>query len=191
MFWFKRQQLYNYQGSGCYLPCNLLSINYCCLFVSCHAHVIMANASAKRLAASNAAYLRILHRNSAILYLIFIISMILRRKLPSYLSLVLIIPALIAEWMLDSWGRPYYRGGSLIRAGTDLEGPGIVQYLYDIIIVTRSCVGLSLVLGNKAWYLYLTVPAYTAFKFFSLLKAGLKLLRGAQSPATADGKENE
>eukprot|EP00252_Welwitschia_mirabilis_P013513 TRINITY_DN29718_c0_g1_i1.p1 TRINITY_DN29718_c0_g1~~TRINITY_DN29718_c0_g1_i1.p1 ORF type:complete len:172 (-),score=32.69 TRINITY_DN29718_c0_g1_i1:494-1009(-) len=67
---------------------------------------------------------------------------------------------------LSSMAAPTYDGsGDLLDGGFDMNTGGICGYLHDVIYIT-SFVQLGSIISDKFWYIYLVIPAFTAYKFF-------------------------
>jgi hypothetical protein len=87
---------------------------------------------------------------------------LLARALTPYL--VLSAPALVLEFYLDRLGRPSYDAdGSLRRAGEDLDAKGLTEFMWDIVYWSWINIGLVILFGNRAWWLYAVVPAYSVY----------------------------
>lgn len=92
----------------------------------------------------------------------------LRFTLRSSLSLkryvLLSAPALLIEFYLEKLARPSYNpDGSLRRAGEDLDAPGLTEFMWDIVYWTWINLIFVVILGNRAWWLYLVIPAYAVY----------------------------
>lgn len=65
--------------------------------------------------------------------------------------------ALLVEYQLERLGRPRTDArGVVVREGEDLNQPGVVEYLFDLIYVTWGVLVLAS-LTEYAWWLYLVV----------------------------------
>jgi len=94
--------------------------------------------------------------------------LLLRFTFRSSLSLkrytLLSTPALLIEFYLEKLARPSYNpDGSLRRAGEDLDAQGLTEFMWDILYWTWINLVLVVVFGNRAWWLYLVIPAYAVY----------------------------
>lgn len=143
----------------------------------------MANAAAKKLAQANSLALKQLHVTSVVVFsLSLALNWILQRRLTRFV--VLSLPALLTEYIVETTCRPRYSGGQLVNTGQDAAQGGITEYLFDVIYLTWICAILSVFLGPKAWYLYLLAPLFTIYKVWGLLQAGKKLFKGPEQEGT-------
>lgn len=137
----------------------------------------MASQSAKKLAARNSQFLRNLHLFSLAVNLSSLVSILcIARPASIRLYLLLSIPALLCEWILERNGRPAIsRNGShqkLLRSGDDIQGPGLYEYMLDCIYVTWASDILMIITGsNKAWYLFFVIPGFVIFQSYRLIKS--------------------
>lgn len=121
-----------------------------------------------------------------ILFLFF--SFTLRRSLSLKRYAFLSAPALVIEFYLDRLSRPSYNpDGSLRRAGDDLDAKGLTEFMWDIVYWTWINLVLVIVLGNRAWSLYLVVPGYAVYAAVTTA-SGLKGMLGGLSGAAGDGE---
>ncbi|KAK5050636.1 hypothetical protein LTR84_003918 [Exophiala bonariae] len=125
----------------------------------------MAQKAAKTLAVRNTSRLKQTHLITLAMHAIFLF---LRLTLRSSLSLkryvLLSAPGLLIEFYLEKLARPSYNpDGSLRRAGEDLDAPGLTEFMWDIVYWTWINLILVMVLGNRAWWLYLVIPAYAIY----------------------------
>lgn len=94
--------------------------------------------------------------------------MLLRFTLRTSLSLkryvLLSAPGLLIEFYLEKLARPSYNpDGTLRRAGEDLDAQGLTEFMWDIVYWTWINLILVMILGNRAWWLYLVIPAYAIY----------------------------
>nr|OQO25046.1 hypothetical protein B0A51_07139 [Rachicladosporium sp. CCFEE 5018] len=151
----------------------------------------MAQKATKVQAARNAASLNRLHLislavNSAFLLVNFLLS---SRNL--YLWLIFALPSLAIELWFERSARPSFNpDGTVRRAGEDLEAKGLTEWMWDITYWTWGCIGLATVLGNRAWWAWVVIPAYSAWlawTTFSGARSGLQGLGGASQDAAPGG----
>ncbi|KAF2965327.1 hypothetical protein GQX73_g8255 [Xylaria multiplex] len=131
----------------------------------------MAQKARKDRAKANAAALKNLHIGTLAVNTSFVLFNLLFKRRSLLLYVLLSIPSFICEFVLESTGRPKYdlSNNSLKTAGEDLSAPGLTEYMFDVIWVTWASVVLVALFGNWGWLLWSVVPAYGAFKGFSLL----------------------
>lgn len=154
----------------------------------------MAKKAAKTLATNNAATLNRTHIITASLHILFhllrytFLSSSKRTFLP---YLLLTAPALALEIFLETSSRPQYTTDStglstLKTAGGDLEAKGLTEYFWDVIYWTWINLGLVILFGNRAWWLYLVVPAYSAYTAATTI-GGVKGMLQGMGGAGAEG----
>ncbi|KAI6716066.1 hypothetical protein JHW43_001324 [Diplocarpon mali] len=142
----------------------------------------MAQKAKKDRAKANITSLNQLHIGTAALNGLFILfNLVIKRR--SLLAWAIIsIPSLIAEYILESSGRPKYDATTktLKSAGEDLAAPGLTEYMFDIIWVTWLGLILVMFFGNWAWIIWSAVPAYGLYKGYGLLGIARGMMGGAQ-----------
>ena len=154
--------------------------------------------AAKTLATNNIATLNRTHIITAALHALFhllrytILSSSKRTFLP---YLLLTAPALALEIFLDRSSRPKYTTDSdgvqtLRTAGEDLEAKGLTEYFWDVIYWTWINLGLVILFGNRAWWLYIVVPAYSVYTAATTI-GGVKGMLQGMGGAGADGAPME
>ena len=68
------------------------------------------------------------------------------------------------EFWLEKIGKPRYaRDGELKRAGEDLEAKGLTEYLWDVLYWSWGCTALAALFGDRAWWMWATIPLYSAW----------------------------
>lgn len=140
----------------------------------------MAQKARKDRAKSNISALNNLHIGTITLNILFLLSTFLWRQRSLLLYVLLSVPSLVCEFILERTGRPSYVNGSLKSAGEDLAGEGLTEYMFDVIWVTWGCLVAVIVFGNWGWLLWAVVPAYGAVKGYSLLGLARGMVGGAQ-----------
>lgn len=120
---------------------------------------------------------------------IFILfAFVIRRSLSFTTYAVLSAPALGLEYWLESIARPKYdAGGNLLKAGEDLDSPGLTEFFWDIIYWTWINIIAVVLIGNSAWWAYLAVPAYGLYSAFTTAQ-GVRGALGGLSGAGAEGE---
>ncbi|KAI9137528.1 hypothetical protein BKA69DRAFT_1097441 [Paraphysoderma sedebokerense] len=93
-----------------------------------------------------------------------------------------------------SAGRVNPSTNELLSVGVDLKGPGLHQYILDILYITWF-VQLTSMFSDKMWYLYLIIPAYASVKLggtvFSFLRGQFAGSGAVPSAAQDVGKKKE
>ncbi|KAI0408641.1 DUF788 domain-containing protein [Xylaria palmicola] len=154
----------------------------------------MAQKARKDRAKANTVALRNLHIGTLIVNALFILFNVLFKRRSLVLYLLLSIPSLVCEAVLESTGRPKYdtSTNSLKTAGEDLSAPGLTEYMFDVIWVTWASVVLVTFFGNWCWLLWSVVPAYGAYKGYGLLGAarGMAGMQQAQQQQAAGAQSS-
>ena len=125
----------------------------------------MARKATKSLATRNTSRLNTTHIVSITLNIVFFALHFLFNR-PSRLLPYFLLngPALAIEFYLDRLGRPKFSSDSSVRsAGEDLDAKGLTEYMWDVLYWTWICVGTVCLFGDRAWWLYLAVPAYSTW----------------------------
>jgi hypothetical protein len=125
--------------------------------------------------------------------------LLLRFTLRTSLSLkrysLLSAPALLIEFYLEKLARPSYNpDGSLRRAGEDLDAQGLTEFMWDILYWTWINLTLVIVFGNRAWWLYLVIPAYAIYAAVTTasgLKSSLSGLAGGGGEPASQSKRQQ
>lgn len=140
----------------------------------------MAQKAKKDRAKANTSTLNTLHIGTLTLNLLFLLSNLLWRRRSLVTYLLLSVPSIICEYILERTGRPSYTNGSLKSAGEDLAAQGLTEYMFDVVWVTWGCLVVVILFGNWGWLLWAVVPAYGAVKGYSLLGMAKGMMGGAQ-----------
>jgi hypothetical protein len=152
----------------------------------------MAQKAKKDRARSNAAALNNLHIGSAIANGLFLLFHFLVRSRSLLAYTLVSIPAFLCQLGLERAGRPKFEAsGALKSAGEDLASPGLTEYMFDVVWVTWATLVLVMLLGNNLFFFWLIIPAFGAYKGYSLFGAarnmaamgGLDPSGGQQQPA--------
>jgi hypothetical protein len=142
----------------------------------------MAQKAKKDRAKANTTTLNNLHIGTLSLNAVFILFNLLikRRSLLPYL--ILSIPCFIAEYILETTGRPKYDATTkaLKSSGEDLAAEGLTEYMFDVIWVTWASLVSVMLLGNWGWLLFAVVPVYGAYKGYGLLGMARGMMGGQQ-----------
>lgn len=72
------------------------------------------------------------------------------------------------------------------RAGDDLDASGLTEFFWDIIYWTWINLVAVIVLGNRAWWLYLVVPIYAIYSAVTTAR-GVKGMFGGLAGGGAEG----
>ncbi|MCJ1336840.1 hypothetical protein MMC09_002118 [Bachmanniomyces sp. S44760] len=135
----------------------------------------MAQKAAKQLAVRNAATLKRAHLISVGINAGFIgLRLILFRssctRATYLLYFALSLPAFIIEFWLQTIGWPAYApNGELKKSGEDLDAKGLTEYMWDVLYWSWGCTAVASVFGDRAWYLWIAIPLYSAWLAYSTL----------------------
>jgi len=100
-------------------------------------------------------------------------------------------PALVLEYWLESIARPQYDAqGDLRKPGDDLDAPGLTEFFWDVIYWTWINLLAVVIVGNRAWWAYLVVPAYAVYGAFSTAKGVKGMLGGGMAGAGGEGDQS-
>ncbi len=154
----------------------------------------MAQKAKKDRAKANAASLKQLHLGTIFINAVFLLFVVFVGRRSLWLYILLSLPGLLAEAVLERTGRPRYDSvtHTLKASGEDLGAPGLMEYLFDVVWVTWICLVLVLLLGDKGWVFFLVVPAYGLYKGAGLLSMarGMMGMGGQPSrPSSDDPRE--
>ena len=155
----------------------------------------MAQKAKKELAKSNTATLNNVHIATLVIHLLFWLSHTLFRSRSLIPYIVLSIPALICEYILESTGRPKYDAATkqLKTSGEDLGAAGLTEYMFDVIMVTWASTVLVIIFGNWGWWIMVAIPAYAVYLGSGLLGLGkqkMAQMQGAEEEESAAPKGN-
>lgn len=140
----------------------------------------MAQKAKKDRARTNIATLNNTHVTALVLNLVFLLSSSLYFKRSLVAWALLSIPSFVCEYVLESTGRPKYNPtGALRTSGEDLSAAGLTEYMFDVIWVTWACLVAVLIFGNKAWFLWVVIPAFGLYKGYGLFGAARGMMGGA------------
>ncbi|KAL5614806.1 hypothetical protein BROUX41_004895 [Berkeleyomyces rouxiae] len=145
----------------------------------------MAQKAKKDLAKANTSTLKNLHTLSLIFNGTFLFLTLTLVKRSLFYYVILSIPAIICEFIMEKTGRPTYDpvNRSLRSPGSDLTSAGLMDSMFDTIWVTWGCLVLVLIFGNGAWICWSLVPAFSLYKAYGLLSAGRALMGMGNAPA--------
>jgi hypothetical protein len=150
----------------------------------------MAQKARKDRAKANITALNNLHIGTLTLNILFLLYNFLWRRRSFLVYVILSIPSLICEFILERSGRPSYdNNGSLKAAGEDLAAEGLTEYMFDVIWVTWGCLVVVMLFGNWGWLLWAVLPAYGAVKGYSLLGMARGMMGGAQGQGLQGAEE--
>ena len=148
----------------------------------------MAQKAAKVLAVRNTTTLNRTHLISLVLNSVFVLLRFLFLDRSWLCYVLLSAPAFAIEFYLDRFGRPVHaQDGTLRRAGEDLEAKGLTEYMWDVLYWTWINVLLVVIFGDRAWWLYLVVPGYSAYLAATTV-GGMKGMFGGAAGAQEDGQ---
>lgn len=141
--------------------------------------------AAKTLASRNTARLnQTLYATLLIHGLFWLLRAIIFRSSFTRKSIILYVlfsgPQLLINFLFERQSRPTYTpDGTPRRAGEDLEAKGLTEYMWDITYWTYGCVFFAALLGDKAWWLWVVVPLYSAYLAYTTFMG----VRGAYTDA--------
>ena len=134
----------------------------------CHADTCSQKA-AKQLAARNItklnqAHLITLGNNVFFLLMRLLVYRSKYTRSTLLLWVLLSFPAWVVEFWLEKIGRPTYaENGELKKSGEDLEAKGLTDFMWDLMYWTWACITAAALVGDKAWWMYAVVPAYSTW----------------------------
>ncbi|KAG4443939.1 hypothetical protein IFR05_000579 [Cadophora sp. M221] len=148
----------------------------------------MAQKAKKDRAKANTASLNSLHVGTVTANGIFLLFNLLIKRRSLLAWTILSIPSLIAEFILETSGRPKYDAATkaLKSAGEDLAAPGLTEYMFDIIWVTWLSLISVILFGNWGWVVWSIIPAYGLYKGYGLLGMAKGMMGGAQAGQIPD-----
>ncbi|KAF2124230.1 DUF788-domain-containing protein [Dothidotthia symphoricarpi CBS 119687] len=156
----------------------------------------MAQKATKNLAASNTSrlnttlYLTLgFHTLFWVLRLLF--GPLSRRSLVLYV--LLSAPQALINFSFERSSRPTINAnGAVARPGDDLSAAGLTEYLWDVTYWTYFCILLAALLGDKGWWAYVVIPAYSvyaAWTTYTGMRGGYQDAAGVQQPAVASKRQ--
>jgi len=157
----------------------------------------MANASAKKTAASNERVISNLRQGlliattiSTLIRIIFRTKSLSPTQLSFWIHILSHIPSTLTARYLARIGEPRRKDtGELISPGEDLDQSGVIKWCFDVIYVTWMCQVGSAIFGEKFWWLVTTLPLYAFYKFWSSF-LGPYLGFGKPSDSTDNTKDS-
>ncbi|KAI9706475.1 MAG: hypothetical protein M1836_003481 [Candelina mexicana] len=133
----------------------------------------MAQKAAKQTARRNTSILNRAHLITLGIHALFIILRLLifrssATRTTSLLYIILSSPSLFIEFWFERIGRPTYSnqgstGAELRKSGEDLEAKGLTEYMWDVLYWTWGCVAAAAMFGDRAWWMWLIIPMYSAW----------------------------
>ncbi|KAK3942380.1 hypothetical protein QBC46DRAFT_74585 [Diplogelasinospora grovesii] len=149
----------------------------------------MAQKARKDRAKSNAVALNNLHIGSLVVNGLFVLFHFLFKSRSLWLWFILSTPSFLCQFVLERTGRPSYDPATkaLKSSGEDLAAPGLTEYMFDVVWVTWATAVLVALLGNWAWIFWTVVPAYGAYKGYSMMGAAKQMAQmgGMEGAPTA------
>jgi hypothetical protein len=148
----------------------------------------MAQKAKKDRAKANTSTLNNTHLVTFSLNAVFILFNLLFRRRSIVAYVLFSIPCLVAEYILESTGRPTYdqTTKALRSSGEDLAAPGLTEYMFDIIFVTWFSLVTVIIFGNWGWIVWSVVPIYGTYKGYGLLGMAKGMMGGAQAGQMPD-----
>lgn len=143
----------------------------------------MAQKAKKDRAKNNTTTLNNLHIGTLTINAIFLLITLLFRRRSLLAYILFSIPSLIAEYILETSGRPKYDATTkaLKTSGEDLAAPGLTEYMFDIVWITWFSLVVVIFVGNWGWLVWAVVPVYGAYKGYGLLGMARGMMGGAQA----------
>lgn len=143
----------------------------------------MAQKAKKDRAKANISTLNTLHIGTLSVNALFIIFNLFIRRRSVLAYGILSIPSLVAEYILETTGRPKFDPytKALRTSGEDLAAPGLTEYMFDIIWVTWFCVVAVMFFGNWGWLFWAVIPVFGLYKGYGLLGMAKGMMGGAQA----------
>jgi len=142
----------------------------------------MAQKAKKDRAKANISTLNTLHITALVLNVAFILFSILIRRRSFLTYTTLSLPSLVAEFILETTGRPKYDATTkgLKSAGEDLAAEGLTEYMFDVIWVTWASLVAVVVFGNWGWLVWGVVPVFGVWKGWGLLGMARGMMGGGK-----------
>lgn len=149
----------------------------------------MAQKARKDRAKSNTAALNNLHIGSLIVNGLFLLLHFVFRSRSLLTWFLLSLPSFFCQFTLEKTGRPSYDADTkaLKSAGEDLAAPGLTEYMFDVVWVTWAAALLVAFFGNWAWFFWVVVPAYGAYKAYGMMGAAKQMAQMGGMGANAAG----
>ncbi|KAI9723309.1 MAG: hypothetical protein M1812_001192 [Candelaria pacifica] len=154
----------------------------------------MAQKAAKQTARRNASILNRAHLITFGIHTLFIVLRLLifqssATRTTYVLYILLSSPSLFIEFWFERIGRPTYNNqgtsaAELRKSGEDLEAKGLTEYMWDVLYWTWGCVAVAALFGDKAWYMWLVIPIYSAwlaYTTFGGMRQGMAGLAGTEN----------
>ncbi|KAI8344542.1 hypothetical protein BC941DRAFT_408895 [Chlamydoabsidia padenii] len=130
----------------------------------------MANASSKKIAASNTKTLTNLQLGLLSVNAVYLLWRIIYHwssltKTEGFFYILTTGLTLLFYSILKSSGTPSYTAdGTLRSSGDDLNAEGLTAYMFDIIYITWFVDITTAFISSKFWYTYLVIPGYALYK---------------------------
>jgi hypothetical protein len=142
----------------------------------------MAQKAKKGVAKANITTLNNLHIGTLSVNVLFLLFNLLFRRRSIIAYILLSIPCVVAEFILETSGRPKFDAGtgSLKTSGEDLSAPGLTEYMFDVIWVTWASLVAVMLFGNWGWILWSVVPVYGIYKGYGLFGLARGMMGGGQ-----------
>ena len=143
----------------------------------------MAQKAKKDRAKANISTLNNLHIGTLSVNALFILFNLLLKRRSILAYGILSIPSLVAEYILESTGRPKFDPSTkaLKSSGEDLAAPGLTEYMFDIVWVTWFCLVAVILFGNWGWIFWSVIPIFGAYKGYGLFGMARGMMGGAQA----------
>ncbi|MCJ1430106.1 hypothetical protein MMC29_008021 [Sticta canariensis] len=155
----------------------------------------MAQKAAKQLTARNAAILYRMHLISLGINVSFVLLRCILFRASSarttyLLYFILASPAFAIEFWLEKIGRPVTaQNGDIRKSGADLEAQGLMEYLWDVLYWSWTCIVAATLFGNNAWWLWAFIPLYSLWLAYTTF-GGMKQSMGGMMGQGARSEES-
>jgi len=142
----------------------------------------MAQKAKKSVAKANITTLNNLHIGTLTVNVLFILFNLLFKRRSILAYILLSLPSLVAEFILENTGRPKFDATTkaLKSSGEDLAAPGLTEYMFDVIWVTWASLVTVMLFGNWGWILWSVVPVYGVYKGYGLFGMARGMMGGGQ-----------
>ena len=149
----------------------------------------------KTLATRNAKSLNRTHALALLFHACWWAAFFLRFRRQLLLYLVLALPSVLIQIFFERSSRPTWQASSVgarevKSAGEDLEQKGLTEWMWDVLYWTWGCLVLVSILGDKAWWAWSIIPAYSIYLavcLYSGTRQGFTSSTGSMEATDATG----
>ncbi|KZV69223.1 putative opsin [Peniophora sp. CONT] len=137
----------------------------------------MANTSQKKIASQNEAALKNLLYGQILANIVPFLIRLLYRAFGRRTSIKVWIMSAIATGVsqflygrLAALGKPRRdANGTMVSAGSDLNQPGVTEWMFDVLYISWAAQVGSSILGEWVWLLYLVIPVFVIYKAWGFI----------------------